>query len=51
MGMIGQKFYELVKMDDFPEESIKLGKGQSMTALQATSKAIQSDSISRIKKR
>ncbi|XP_033515430.1 uncharacterized protein [Nicotiana tomentosiformis] len=45
MCMIGQKFPELVKMGHFLEEGIKSGKVQSMDALQAASKAIQSDSI------
>lgn len=33
MGMMGQKFPELVKMGDFLEEGIKSGKVQSMAAL------------------
>ncbi|XP_070046813.1 uncharacterized protein [Nicotiana tomentosiformis] len=40
MGMMGQKFPELVKMGDFLEEGIKFGKVQSMETLQAASKAI-----------
>ncbi|XP_070032017.1 uncharacterized protein [Nicotiana tomentosiformis] len=40
MGMMGQKFPELVKMGDFLEEGIKSDKVQSMAALQAASKAI-----------
>ncbi|XP_070030876.1 uncharacterized protein [Nicotiana tomentosiformis] len=50
-GMMGQKFPKLVNMGDFLEEGIKSGKVQSMTALQATSKAIQSGSISSRKKK
>ncbi|XP_009622693.1 uncharacterized protein [Nicotiana tomentosiformis] len=45
MGMMGQKFPELVKMGDFLEEGIKSGKVQSMATSQAASKAIQSGSI------
>ncbi|XP_070045515.1 uncharacterized protein [Nicotiana tomentosiformis] len=41
MGMMGEKFPEMVKMGDFLEEGIKSGKVQSMAALQASSKAIQ----------
>ncbi|XP_060212073.1 uncharacterized protein LOC132639649 [Lycium barbarum] len=51
MGSMGQKFAYLVKMGDFLEEGIKSGKIQSMVALQDTSKAIQSGSISGIKKK
>ncbi|XP_070057318.1 uncharacterized protein [Nicotiana tomentosiformis] len=51
MGMIGQKFPELVKMGDFLEEGIKSSKIQSMAALQAASKAIQFGSISSGKKK
>ncbi|XP_055800430.1 uncharacterized protein LOC129869872 [Solanum dulcamara] len=51
MSMMGQKFAELVKMGDFIEEGIKSGKIQSMAALQAASKAIQSGSIGGIKKK
>ncbi|XP_070039412.1 uncharacterized protein [Nicotiana tomentosiformis] len=51
MGMMGQKFPELVKMGDFLEEGIKSGKVQSMAALQATNKAIQSGSIGSGKKK
>lgn len=40
MGMMGQKFPELVKMGDFQEEGIKSGKIQPVATLQATSKAI-----------
>nr|XP_033508510.1 uncharacterized protein LOC117273450 [Nicotiana tomentosiformis] len=40
MGMMGQKFPELVKMGDVLEKGIKYGKVQSMVALQAASKAI-----------
>jgi len=50
MGMMGQKLPELVNMGDDLEEGIKSGKVQSMTALQATSKAIQSGSIGSGKK-
>ncbi|KAG5595599.1 hypothetical protein H5410_036831 [Solanum commersonii] len=45
MSMMGQKFAELVKMGDFIEEGVKSGKIQSMVALQAASRAIQSGSI------
>ncbi|KAM3303430.1 hypothetical protein P3S67_014460 [Capsicum chacoense] len=38
-------------MGDFIEESIKLGKIQSMAALQAASMAIQTDSINGNKKK
>nr|XP_009587084.1 uncharacterized protein LOC104084833 [Nicotiana tomentosiformis] len=51
MGMMGQKFPELVQKGDFLEEGIKFGKVQSMAALQAVSKAIQSGSISSGKKK
>ncbi|XP_055803394.1 uncharacterized protein LOC129872427 [Solanum dulcamara] len=51
MSMMGQKFAELVKMGDFIEEGIKSGKIQSMAALQAASKAIQSGSMGGIKKK
>ncbi|XP_059285956.1 uncharacterized protein LOC132039503 [Lycium ferocissimum] len=51
MGSMGQKLADLVKMGDFLEEGIKFGKIQSMAALQAASKAIQSGSISGIKKK
>ncbi|XP_075083462.1 uncharacterized protein LOC142167201 [Nicotiana tabacum] len=51
MGIIGQKFPELVKMGDFLEEGIKSGKVQSMAALQASSKEIQSGSIGSGKKK
>nr|XP_009603846.1 uncharacterized protein LOC104098741 [Nicotiana tomentosiformis] len=51
MGMMGQKFHELVKMGDFLEEGIKYSKVQSMAALQVASKAIQSGSISSRKKK
>ncbi|XP_055800977.1 uncharacterized protein LOC129870276 [Solanum dulcamara] len=51
MLMMGQKFAELVKMGDFIEEGIKSGKIQSMAALQAASKDIQSGSIGGIKKK
>ncbi|KAG5620497.1 hypothetical protein H5410_005715 [Solanum commersonii] len=51
MSMMGQKFVELVKMGDFIEESVKSGKIQSMVALQAESRAIQSGSIGGIKKK
>ncbi|XP_033514685.1 uncharacterized protein [Nicotiana tomentosiformis] len=40
MGMMVQKFPELVKMGDFLEKGIKSGKIQSMAELQAFSKAI-----------
>ncbi|KAG5571811.1 hypothetical protein H5410_061577 [Solanum commersonii] len=51
MSMMGQKFAELVKMGDFIEESVKSGKIQSMVALQAANRAIQSGAISGIKKK
>ncbi|XP_049358814.1 uncharacterized protein LOC125823480 [Solanum verrucosum] len=51
MSMMGQKFAELVKMGDFIEEGVKSGKIQSMVALQAASRAIQSGSIGGIKKK
>nr|XP_033514432.1 uncharacterized protein LOC117279083 [Nicotiana tomentosiformis] len=51
MGMMGQKFLELVKMGYFLEEGIKSGKIHSMAALQATSKEIQSESIGSGKKK
>nr|XP_033516253.1 uncharacterized protein LOC117280636 [Nicotiana tomentosiformis] len=51
MGMMGQKFHELVKIGDFLEEGIKSGKVQSMSVLQAASKAIQSGSIGSRKKK
>nr|XP_033513090.1 uncharacterized protein LOC117277802 [Nicotiana tomentosiformis] len=51
MGMMGQKFPELVKMGDFLEEGKKFGKVQSMAALQEVSKEIQSGSIGSGKKK
>ncbi|XP_015169313.1 uncharacterized protein [Solanum tuberosum] len=51
MSMMGQKFAELIKMGDFIEEGVKSGKIQSMVALQAASRAIQSGSIGGIKKK
>ncbi|XP_049406049.1 uncharacterized protein LOC125869627 [Solanum stenotomum] len=51
MSMMGQKFAELVKIGDFIEEGVKSGKFQSMVALQAASRAIQSGSIGGIKKK
>ncbi|XP_070032270.1 uncharacterized protein [Nicotiana tomentosiformis] len=51
MGMMGQKFPELVKMGNFLEEGIKSGKIQSMDALQTASKAIQYGSIRNGKKK
>uniref|UniRef100_A0A1S3XAC6 Uncharacterized protein n=1 Tax=Nicotiana tabacum TaxID=4097 RepID=A0A1S3XAC6_TOBAC len=51
MGMMGQKFPELVKMGDFLEKSIKSGKVQSMAVLQVASKSIQSRSIGIVKKK
>ncbi|OIT07832.1 hypothetical protein A4A49_51566 [Nicotiana attenuata] len=51
MEMMGQKFLELVKMVDFLEKGIKFGNVQSMVALQATSKAIQSGLIGSEKKK
>nr|XP_009630156.1 huntingtin-associated protein 1-like [Nicotiana tomentosiformis] len=51
MGMMGQKFPELVKMGDFLEEGIQSGKLQSMAALQEASKAIQSGSLDGGKKK
>ncbi|XP_070034997.1 uncharacterized protein [Nicotiana tomentosiformis] len=50
MGIMGQRFPELVKMGDFFEEGIKSGNVLSMAALQAASKAIQSGSIGSGKK-
>ncbi|XP_049405282.1 uncharacterized protein LOC125868753 [Solanum stenotomum] len=51
MSMMGQKFAELVKMGDFIEEGVKCRKIQSMVALQAASRAIQSGSIGGIKRK
>ncbi|KAG5590830.1 hypothetical protein H5410_041344 [Solanum commersonii] len=45
------KFKELVKKADIIEEGVKIGKIQSMVALQAASRAIQSGAIGVIKKK
>ncbi|XP_059277557.1 uncharacterized protein LOC132031603 [Lycium ferocissimum] len=51
IGMMGQKFTEVVRMGEALEEGIKSGKIQDLTALQAVNKAIQSGSISGTKKK
>lgn len=51
MGNNGQKFSELFKMCDFLEEGNKSKNVQSMVALEAASKDIQSSSIGGAKKR
>ncbi|XP_055806917.1 uncharacterized protein LOC129875663 [Solanum dulcamara] len=45
ISVVGQKFFEVVRMGEFIEEGIKTGRITNLAALQATSKAIQSDSI------
>ncbi|XP_055812085.1 uncharacterized protein LOC129882003 [Solanum dulcamara] len=45
ISVVGQKFFEVVRMAEFIEEGIKTGRITNLAALQATSKAIQSDSI------
>ncbi|XP_059281345.1 uncharacterized protein LOC132035043 [Lycium ferocissimum] len=49
ISVIGQKFSEVIRMGDFIEEGIKTGRITNLAALQATSKAIQSDSIKKKK--
>ncbi|XP_060198907.1 uncharacterized protein LOC132627530 [Lycium barbarum] len=51
IGMMGQKFTEVVRMGEALEEGIKSGKIQDLIALQAMNKAIQSGSINGIKKK
>ncbi|KAJ8526239.1 hypothetical protein K7X08_028716 [Anisodus acutangulus] len=52
ISVIGRNFSEVVRMGDFIEEGIKIGRITNLAALQATSKAIQSDSFGgAIKKR
>ncbi|XP_060181241.1 uncharacterized protein LOC132610855 [Lycium barbarum] len=51
IGMMGQKFTEVVRMGEALEEGIKSGKIQDLTALQAVNKAIQSGSINGLKKK
>ncbi|KAJ8562448.1 hypothetical protein K7X08_011739 [Anisodus acutangulus] len=52
ISVIGRNFSEVVRMGDFIEEGIKTGRITNLAALQATSKAIQSDSFGgAIKKR
>ncbi|KAH0716836.1 hypothetical protein KY290_013403 [Solanum tuberosum] len=45
ISVVGQKFFEVVRMGEFIEEGIKTRRITNLAALQATSKAIQSDSI------
>ncbi|XP_060181825.1 uncharacterized protein LOC132611409 [Lycium barbarum] len=51
IGMMGQKFTEVVRMGEALEEGIKSRKIQDLTALQVVNKAIQSGSISGLKKK
>ncbi|XP_060175148.1 uncharacterized protein LOC132605892 [Lycium barbarum] len=51
IGMMGQKFTEVVRMGEALEEGIKSGKIQDLIALQAINKAIQSGSINGVKKK
>lgn len=41
ISVVGQKLFEIVRMDEFIEEGIKTGRIMNMAALQATSKTIQ----------
>ncbi|KAK4353236.1 hypothetical protein RND71_028754 [Anisodus tanguticus] len=45
ISVIGRSFSEVVRMGDFVEEGIKTGRITNLAALQATSKAIQSNSF------
>ncbi|XP_060206189.1 uncharacterized protein LOC132633698 [Lycium barbarum] len=51
IGMMGQKFTEVVRMGEALEEGIKSGRIQDLIALQAINKAIQSGSIGGVKKK
>ncbi|KAH0698507.1 hypothetical protein KY284_012722 [Solanum tuberosum] len=48
---LSKYLFELKKMGDFIEEGVKCGKIQSIVALQATSRAIQSGSIGSIERK
>ncbi|XP_055830916.1 uncharacterized protein LOC129899948 [Solanum dulcamara] len=45
ISVVGKKFFQVIRMREFIEEGIKTGRITNLTALQATSRAIQSDSI------
>ncbi|KAK4372867.1 hypothetical protein RND71_008251 [Anisodus tanguticus] len=45
ISVIGRSFSEVVRMGDFMEEGIKTVRITNLAALQATSKAIQSNSF------
>jgi len=51
ISAVSQKFSEVVRIGKFVEESVKTGRITNLAALQATSKAMQSDSAGGVNKK